>query len=162
MAGSMTLENAMKARRFGFSIIELLFVLIIVGVVTVIAAPGGRKIMERNAMRNAKQEIAATLAVARATAIHNGRPVRFIRNGNQVHSRIESGAQLKAIGAIVDVMADHKVQLVTSRDTLRFDARGMATGMPGSHQSIHLRRGQLLDSVCVTRFGRIVAEGACP
>lgn len=151
----------MARARPGFTIIELLFVLIIVGVVAVLTAPSGRRIMERNAVRSAKQELAAALAIARASAIHNGRPTQFIRSGNKVHVRLVRGSQAVAINAPVDVMRDHKVTVETSRDTVRFDPRGFATAMPGSHQSFRLRRGAVRDSVCVTRFGRIVAEGSC-
>ena len=63
-------------RRNGFTLIELLIVVTIVGILTIVTAPTGRRIMVNNAMRSAKQEVAATLAVARASAIHNGRTTR--------------------------------------------------------------------------------------
>jgi hypothetical protein len=34
-------------------------------------------------------------------------------------------------------------------------------GIPGAYQVVRLYRGNRTDSVCVTRFGRIVAEGSC-
>ena len=49
------------SRRKGFTLIELLIVVTIVGILTIVTAPTGRRIMVNNAVRSAKQEIAATL-----------------------------------------------------------------------------------------------------
>jgi Tfp pilus assembly protein FimT len=116
--------------------------------------------MVTNAMRSAKQEVAATLAVARASAIHNGRSTRFVRSGNVVHVRLEVGSQYDTVGVPLD-MYEHRVTLVMSPDTIRFDPRGFAPGMSGAYQTVKLSRGTRSDSVCVTRFGRIITEGSC-
>jgi hypothetical protein len=46
-------------------------------------------------------------------------------------------------------------------DSIRFDSRGFALGIPGTYQTIRVSRGTVRDSVCVTRFGRIITEGNC-
>ena len=118
------------SRRKGFTLIELLIVVTIVGILTIVTAPTGRRIMVNNAVRSAKQEIAATLAVARASAIHNGRPTRFVKSGNVVHVRLEVGSQYDTVGVPLN-MYEHRVTVVMSPDTIRFDPRGFATGMAG-------------------------------
>lgn len=148
-------------RRKGFTLIELVMVVAVVGILSIITLPKGRVIIHRNALRSAKQEVAAMLAVARASAMHNGRHTRFVRNGNVVHVRFRQGAQLDTVGAPVDVAGEYGVSLLMSPDSIRFDPRGFATGISGAYQAIRVRRGTLVDSVCVGKFGRIVTEGRC-
>lgn len=147
-------------RRTGFTLIELMIVIVLVGILTIVTAPTGRRIMVSNAMRSAKQEVAATLAVARASAIHNGRTTWFVKNGNVLHVRVSLGAQFDTVGVPLDV-SDHKVTLSMSPDTIRFDPRGFSPGMTGAYQTVKLSRAGRTDSVCVSRFGRIVTEGSC-
>jgi prepilin-type N-terminal cleavage/methylation domain-containing protein len=153
-------DDMIALRRNGFTLIELLIVVTIVGILTIVTAPTGRRIMVNNAVRSAKQEVAATLAVARASAIHNGRTTRFVRSGNIVHVRLEVGSQYDTVGVPLNLY-EHRVAISMSPDTIRFDPRGFAPGVSGAYQAIRLSRGTRTDSVCVTRFGRIIAEGKC-
>jgi type II secretion system protein H len=148
------------SNRIGFSLIELLMVVTIVGIMAFAVAPTARQIVVNNAVRSAKQEIAATLAVARASAIHNGRTTRFVRTGNVLHARLERGGQFDTIVRPMD-MTEYKVLVEMNVDTIRFDSRGFAPGMPGAYLTVRFARGTKRDSVCVTRFGRIVADGSC-
>jgi Tfp pilus assembly protein FimT len=136
-------------------------VVALIGIVAFAVAPSGREIMVTNSVRSAKQEAAASLAVARASAIHNGRPTRLVRNGSVLHVRLNVGAQLDTVGAPIDLAKEHKVTVQMSPDSIRFDSRGFALGIPGTYQTIRFSRGTTRDSVCVTRFGRIITEGSC-
>lgn len=150
-----------NSRRKGFTLIELLIVVTIVGILAMVTLPSSRRMAENNAVRSAKQEVGAMLAVARASAIHNGRSTRFVRAGNVVHVRVERGAQFDTVGVPLDVNSEHSVAIAMSPDTIRFDPRGFAPGISGAFQIVRLTRNSRVDSVCVTRFGRIIAEGTC-
>ena len=83
-----------------------------------------------------------------------------VRTGNTVHVRLEVGSQYDTVGVPLNLY-EHRVALSMSPDTIRFDPRGFAPGVSGAYQTIRLSRGTRTDSVCVTRFGRIIAEGKC-
>ena len=146
-----------KSHRLGFTAIELIIVVTIVGVLATVAIPRTRDTYARSQMRSAKQELAVTLVRARATAVQNGRPARFVRQGNVVKVVLESGGQLVPVGVDNDLYKEFGVAVATSPNEIRFDPRGFAFGIttPAGYQSVRVSRGALSDSVCVTRFGRI-------
>ena len=149
--------------RPGLSAIELLAVMAIVGVLATVALPRGRDTYARNQIRSAKQELAVTLVRARATAIQNGRPARFVRQGNVVRVVLESGGQFVTVGPTSDLGRDYGVSVETAPNEIRFDPRGFAFSIaaaPG-HQWVRVSRDALTDSVCVTRFGQVTARGRC-
>ena len=150
-------------KRHGFSAIELVIVVTIIGVIATVALPRGRDTHARSQVRSAKQELAVTLVRARATAIQNGRAARFVRQGNFVSVVLESGGQLVPIGPANDLGSEYGVTVATGPEAIRFDPRGFAFGIGAEtgYQSIRITRGALADSVCVTRFGRVITRRAC-
>jgi hypothetical protein len=84
-----------------------------------------------------------------------------VRTGNSVQAMLLRNSSWQAVGAPVDVSGDHHATIATSADTIRFDPRGFATGISGAYQTVRISRASFSDSVCVTRFGRIIAEGRC-
>jgi prepilin-type N-terminal cleavage/methylation domain-containing protein len=148
--------------RRGFSVIEMLVVMVIAGAVGAIVLPRASKLLARNAVRSAKHQVQTTLVVARAAAIQNGRPARFVRTGNVVQAMLERGTQLTPLGTPVDLGRD-KITIATANDTIRFDPRGFAFGIntASAYQAIQITRGAWSDSVCVSRFGRIAGNGGC-
>ena len=147
----------------GFTLIEILMVLAIVGIVTVMGLPRASAIMGGSAMRSAKMEVKTALVLARTTAVQTGGFAQFIRVGNVVTVTSDSMGQQVRLAPANDIYAEHKVTLPSGTDTVRFDPRGFAFGISTSpfYRVIRLGRGTLVDSVCVTRFGRINSEGVC-
>ncbi|MEJ7810580.1 MAG: prepilin-type N-terminal cleavage/methylation domain-containing protein [Gemmatimonadaceae bacterium] len=151
-----------RARR-GFTTIELLIVMAIMGLVASIAWPRASTGIASNALRSAKLQVRARLVRARATAVQQGSATRFVRSGNTVKILLEQGAALTAIGATADMYSSEKVTVATSSDTIRFDRRGFAPGITSAsnYQIIRLSRGTLKDSLCVSRLGVISDRATC-
>ena len=76
-----TNNRCVASRQYGFSMLELMVVLVIVGVVTALAAPSLSQMVQSNLVRSETQRIAGLLNLARTYAITNNQAV--IAFGNQ-------------------------------------------------------------------------------
>lgn len=127
------------ARRRGFSLLELLCVLVLVGVMAGIGASGLRSYREAAALHAAERAVRAHLTVSRMTAIRDRRVVRI---------------RLSPEGTAL-VLYDHRDEVLRRTSlapggveldsvrlrprTLRYNARGQAG--PGSVYLYHRGRG---------------------
>lgn len=155
-----------NARR-GFTIIELLAVCAIVGVLAALAMPAFGGMQDRYAVQSAKQQLAASIATARAAAVQKSRVARFRANGSR-------------IGAVVMTTATDSQYVVPMRDlgrefgvtlTLRvprdsivtFGTRGLrTTPRADGTQAYVLQRGAASDSLCVGMLGQLLPRECRP
>jgi prepilin-type N-terminal cleavage/methylation domain-containing protein len=146
--------------RSGFTMIEMMLVLSILGILAAIAAPRLRSALADARMRGAKTTLAAAVVSARAAAVQHGGNGRF---------RLESGkawAESGPAGAFVVVADTVKLGLqynVTATPTslqINFGSRGIAVAGPAAGQLIVLT-GELgrVDSLCITTLGVLVRRG---
>ena len=86
----------MKGRR-GFTLIEMLIVITVVGVLLAVLVPRYGTIAAAMNVHSAKQEISSMLSQARATAVQRERTVRVIRTSNVISLYSVNGATLTVI-----------------------------------------------------------------
>ena len=143
--------------RRGFTLIEMLMVIVIIGAVGVIMFPRLSGELNRQNVRSARQAITALHARARASAIQRARATSLIRDGNEI--RIESrhpvtGA-VDTIGTPLDVSTSHGgVAMTWTRDVLTFDPRGI--GIEGTSTRIIVSRPNFADTLVISAVGSIV------
>lgn len=149
----------MRSRR-GFSFAELMVVIVVLAIVASIGVPRFNYLQQGSKVRGARDQIAANLATARATAIRQGRDARFRLSGDtMIIERRQSDGSWANINAPVPLEELFKVQVETTPTLteIRYNARGMMVEpVTGTRQIIrvrHLSDAARVDSVCVTALG---------
>lgn len=146
-----------RARR-GFSIAELLVVLIVSGVVMRIAVPRFAAMRDRMSLRSAKQQMAAYLVTTRAAAIRRSATAVFSVQNSTISARVKrpDGTQ-SSLGGTVPLVSARGVAVspggTSTADTIAYDSRGMANLQ--STRVYVLTRNSKKDSICVSRLGLI-------
>jgi prepilin-type N-terminal cleavage/methylation domain-containing protein len=137
------------SRAAGFTLPELLVVLLLVSVVLGLAFVRLGAAADRAAVRAAVSEAASVFAAARNAAIYRRAPV---------------AVRIDTISAMLSTRADtilltHRdlralgVSMSASRDSMAFDARGFGVG--AANLSLVLRRGRAADTLFLSRLGRV-------
>ena len=146
----------MKQTRNGFTLIEILIVMAIMGIVMMFALPKAGNMNDRNKMRSAKDGISAKLATARALAIATGRPAKFYLEGNRMRRSTFDGAVETTQSDTIYLDRQFGVQVVSSNVSIVFDGRGMTSN---AGNVIKFTRGTLTDSICVSPIGLVNRHG---
>jgi prepilin-type N-terminal cleavage/methylation domain-containing protein len=141
--------------RRGFSLIEMLIVVVLIGVISTFAIPMVRRGMEIRRVAGARIAITTMNAKARAVAVQQSRLVRFIIVGNGI--RLVSRHPVTGASTVIeqrDLNAVHGVSVTTTRDTLLYDPRGL--GLQNSSTTVIVSRpGGYADTVVITALGGI-------
>lgn len=139
----------------------LLAAVIAICVVTLLAVPKFAILAERNTLRAARDEIASTIANARAAAMEKGRTTTLRISGNQLWVTVatSNAGGTKTVVPAKSLMALYRVSLASTDTTISFDRRGFATPRLSSTGIFRIVRGESRDSVCVTRSGLVMARG---
>lgn len=141
--------------RRGFSLIELLIVIVIIGAIASFGYPSVRRGLESRRVAGARIAITTMNAKARALAVQRSRSVSLVLSGNTVlvvsRHPVTGALDTADRRNLYDV---HGVTIGTSRDTLRYDPRGL--GLQNSSTTITVTRpGGYADTVVITSLGGI-------
>ncbi len=140
----------------GFSLVELLIVIVIIGLVMLFAFPRAGVILDHTQARGARTAIVNKLNGARTAARTSNRVavLRLADNVLWVEVNSMNSTSKTAIGGAVPLNTTYRVS-VTGPDSVRFDPRGMMKndGL-GPYKYVVTRNGWS-DSVVVDSYGRI-------
>ena len=147
----------MRNQRSGFTLIEVLMVVVIAGLLIAMGVPKFTQLRESGRLKAAKTNMISTLTTARAAAIQNGRPARWIRINNQIIVQSTNNAgNFTTFMNPVDFEQKYKVTLNSTTTIVNFDARGFANG--ANNFKVYIR-GVTVDSVCMTNAGAVLLRG---
>ncbi len=135
----------------GFTLIEVLTVVVIIGILAAIGTPRAVKTLDRLAVGRAMNETIAFYRTARLAAVLNGRRVRIEFSPDDLRAVFEGSSDSTFL--VASGPATHGVSLKVSRPVIRFQATGL--GLGGANTKLVLRRGAAADSLATSRLGRI-------
>lgn len=139
-------------RRRGFSIIELLIVLALLGMVAGMVAPGAQRWHDSASTRAARDEIAARLAWARLAAVAHGGATVSLDPATALLTLVAADG---AGRDTIDLAGTWGVSLETGGDDpakIRYDALGV--GRFANH-TIRIRRGSAVGGLTISAHGRV-------
>lgn len=149
----------MTTKRSGFTLMEIMMVIAIIGVIMAISAPRIASVRDRTYLRAARDEIASALATARSAAVQKGVTANFFATRDSVQVKLGTGQQIMAVRPLLDLY-NAKLTVVNAVDTLiSYDTRGLATRTSTSAATYRVTVGSLSDSVCVSRLGLVTKLG---
>lgn len=145
----------MNAHRQGFTVVELMFVIFIVGMIMAIAVRESGGITDRMAVTNARDAVMTTALIARSQAMEQGRPV-------YLWVRPDSG--WVGVGVDTDTLVqtvrtgDSGVEMVGNDMDLCYTSKGYAE--PGcttisSAESLNFQRGSQSTQLVVMPLGQM-------
>ena len=140
--------------RRGFSLIEILIVIVMISLVSLVAIPRFSAGNGRRNMESARLRVAAALTTARQAAIQKGRTVTFALKANRV--TVVSGADSLLSSVPLDTL--YKVYATVDNSaadfSVNFNARGFAS--VGTTRKIQLKRsGVANDSLMILNTGMV-------
>ena len=160
VAKSMSAE----AMRNGYTLVELLTVIVIAGVAASIGMPLLTKSYPQRAVRLAGDQFVSAHALAKATAIRYGRlaELRIDAAGRRFWVEVDTSStgvvQKDTIGPIRSVI-DGGLIMSSDRSLLCFDARGMPslrTGCQAANTVVTFAMGSSARSVRTTALGKVL------
>ena len=142
----------------GFTLLELMIGLAIIGLLTLTALPAITRIGDRAQVKSARTAMFNHLAAARQAAQHGGRLVVFKVSGGRVWSEAEPrlvaalSSTRDTVGPVTDLASEYHLSVTSTLDSVSFDPRGFGTGTG----MVRLMRGAAQDSVVVTGLGSVL------
>lgn len=147
-----TNASVLRGRR-GFTIAELMIVVLIIGIAAAMAAPRVEGMIRASSLTGALNQVAADLQLARVRAIRSGRPVALqVAEGGTAYTVVEEGVPpVKTVRFTRDYPG---VVLSPAPTTVGFDSRGMLRSS-SERVLVGTYRGGRADTLRVSGIGRI-------
>jgi len=164
--GAYRPKKAMNRR--GFTLIELIVVVMVIGVVIGISAPRIRDGMEKINVREAKVSVANYVARARGSAVARGcQSTLNVVTGTAGRVWVTScktgdagrTVAIDTVGAVDQIATRYGVNLSSTANTITFDRRGIATNF--ASQTIKVTGTtytSVMDSIRINPVGKVLLK----
>lgn len=152
-----------STRRRGFTLIQLLVVIALMGAIMLRVAPRISELKRRASLRAARQELIAALSAAQESAMQKGKTATLAITSNTISVTALSGLTgntVKVLGPIR--FADFGATiapLTPAPSSLTFDARGLVSPATTQTNSYVLTVSGGADTVCITGGGLVLPKG---
>ena len=148
----------------GFSLAEVLLVVVISGVMLSLALPAINTARDGAARRAARQQLSAAFAATRGAALQKGKSATLTLTAGTATVSVLSGIASTATTVLGPIRFDSTLNasiaaLNGAPTTVAYSARGLLTPTPVSTQKYQISIGTLRDTVCVSPAGVILPKG---
>lgn len=145
-------------RRDGFTLVETLIAVVILGLVVLIGIPKMSSAMVQSDLRSARTTMVNLVATARAASVQSNRLTWIKFEGSTAHvlarPRIDGALGADTVGSVHDLADVYGVAVAQGVDSIRFDPRGFGVGS-GATDTIMLSRGGHSSAIMIDGLGRV-------
>jgi len=149
-------------RRSGFTTIEMIIVVAIIGIITLIGFPKIRQTLDKTNLRSARDAVGTLAGTARAAAIQRGcrSVLHFAAATNAVWVTTACPTKVDTLSGVQDLKARFRVTLTASRDSVQYDPRGLSLDGFPSNTVVRLTGSVAAnkDSVMINPIGKVVLQ----
>ena len=155
----------MSKPKSGFSMVELLIVVVVIGIMVSMAMPTLNRARSRAALASATARFARTVGVARQAAILRGKHSHFKMTDGMLWVTVDTGSTAADTLVIVPAFrldSTYGLSAITPAGvtSLDFDPRGVST-QPSQSVYRFIHPSGLKDSLCVSKLGNSIRT-VCP
>jgi prepilin-type N-terminal cleavage/methylation domain-containing protein len=151
-------------QRAGFSLIELLIVVVMISLMTLMSLPRFGALRERSKISSASQRLESSIAAARASAIQKGRNAQVIISNNSVIVKVATNSA-GGTATVIPAMNYNTEYGVTfsfghaADSLLTYNPRGFLSPTLTYAVKIRLQSTTRSDSICTTLAGQLMKRG---
>jgi prepilin-type N-terminal cleavage/methylation domain-containing protein len=144
--------------RSGFTLIEALVVIVVLGLMSMIAFPRISSAMVKADLRSARTTMINLVATARAASVQSNRVTWIKRAGNSAYvgatPRVDGAAGSDTVGLVHSLDTTYGVTM-SGADSIQFDPRGFGAWAGGTSVQIVLSRSSHSETITIDGLGRV-------
>jgi prepilin-type N-terminal cleavage/methylation domain-containing protein len=146
--------------RWGFTLVETLVVVVILGLIAIIGFPRISAAMVKSDLRAARTTMINLVATARAASVQSNRVTWIKRAGTSAYvgatPRVVplAGSTADTVGPIRNLGTTYGVTM-SGADSIQFDPRGFGSWTGGGTVSIVLSRSSHSETITIDGLGRV-------
>jgi prepilin-type N-terminal cleavage/methylation domain-containing protein len=147
--------------RTGFTLIETLIVVVLLGLLVLIAFPRMSAALVRTELRGARTSMINLVAKARAAAAQSNRRTWVMFNGNSAYVLARprqtplAFSDADTVGSVQDLAELYKVTVTADAASIQFDPRGFGSGLDADGVTIVLARDGYSSTITIDGLGRV-------
>jgi len=149
-------------RRSGFTTIEMVIVVVLIGIIAMFGFPKIRQALDKTNLRSARDAVGTLAATARAASVQRGcrSALHFTATPSTVWVTTACPTKVDTVSGVQDLTKRFKVTLSASRDSVQYDPRGLSMDGFNSNTVVRLTGNVATnkDSVMINPIGKVVRQ----
>lgn len=148
----------LRSGQAGFTLIEMIWVIVLMGLMAVLGIPRIRDALQKQSVRSARVAGATLMVKARTAAVQRGcRAVVHMRNDGRLWvtvCRTSGVAGVDTLGGVDNFTTRYGTAVAPTRDSIEFGPRGITLGNQAGQ--IVFQRTPHVDTLKVNAVGKVV------